>query len=64
MFASVDTAGTARNLVVYLLGVAMAVGGALGLAGAIELPVTLSALLFLGGLGVVVWVHEYLDGPF
>lgn len=64
MFASVDTAGTARNLVVYLIGVAMAVGGALGLAGAIELPVTLSALLLLAGLGMVVLVHEYLDGPF
>lgn len=60
----VDTGGLARNIGIYLFGVGMAVAGALGLAEAIELSVVLSGVLFVGGLSAVVFVHEYLGGPF
>lgn len=60
-FAEVST--TLRNLLVYAVGVGLAVTGALGLADAIELDVSISAVLFGIGLVTVVAVHEYFDGP-
>lgn len=53
-----------RNVVLYVIGVALAVAGALGLADAIELHVAVSAVIFTVGLWVVITVHEWLDGPF
>lgn len=64
MFQSVEFATVGRNLLVYLVGVALAVAGALGMAGAAELSLPVSAVLFVAGLAAVVSVHEYLDGPF
>ena len=64
MLDSLDTTSLARNLVVYLVGVGLSVAGALGLAGAIELSLTISGALLVAGLATVVFVHEYLDGPF
>lgn len=48
---------------VYLIGVAITVVGALGLAGAIELSTPFAAVSFAVGLALVVLVHERLDGP-
>lgn len=53
-----------RNLVIYVSGVALAVAGALGIAEAIELSLPLAVVLFAVGLAAVLFVHEYLDGPF
>lgn len=64
MLDSVDAPRLARNLAVYLLGTGAAIAGALGLSGAIALSSVLSAVLLIAGLGTVVFVHEYLDGPF
>ncbi len=64
MLESVDAPRLARNLAVYLLGTGAAIAGALGLSGAITLSSILSAVLLVAGLGTVVFVHEYLDGPF
>ena len=63
MFESVDVIDLIRNFTIYFVGVAAAVAGALGLAAAIELSMLLSALLFAVGLVIVLFVHEYLDGP-
>lgn len=63
MFESVDVIDLIRNFTIYITGVAAAVAGALGLAAAIELSILLSALLFAVGLVIVLFVHEYLDGP-
>ena len=54
----------ARNLLIYTVGIACAVAGALGLSGAIDVQVYLSVVLFITGLILVIIVHEYLDGPF
>lgn len=66
MLQHVEPATLGRNLLVYLVGVALAVVGALGLAGveAVDLPVVVSGALFAAGIVTVVTVHEYLDGPF
>lgn len=61
--SSATVAGAIRNVGVYLIGVAIAVAGALGLSGAIELHVPVSALLFAAGLALVIVVHEYFGGP-
>ncbi len=53
-----------RNLAIYILGVALAVSGALGLVDAIELHLLLAAGSFIAGLALVIGVHEWLDGPF
>lgn len=53
-----------RNLLIYLVGIGCAGAGALGLVGAIALSSIISAVLFLGGLVLVLVVHEYFDGPF
>ena len=58
------TRSLGRNLLLYLVGVGLAVAGALGLAGAIELNLGIASGLFVVGLGVVIAVHEWLDGPF
>ena len=63
MFESVSGVAVARNVVIYLAGVGMAVAGALGLAEAIELQPVVSVPLFVVGLAIVVFVHEYLGGP-
>lgn len=60
--ASLSTMG--RNVAVYAVGVGMATVGALGIAGAIDLPFVLGPISFLGGLLVVVFVHERWNGPF
>lgn len=52
-----------RNVVIYLLGLALAIPGALGLANAIDLHWAIAAALFIGGLAIVIAVHEWLDGP-
>ena len=55
--------GRVRNVGIYLIGVAMAVVGALGLSEAIELHFSSAVVLFAVGLVLVIAVHEYLDGP-
>lgn len=52
-----------RNLSIYAVGIGLAVAGALGLAAAIELSTLLAVVLFVGGLVVVIAVHEFFDGP-
>ena len=63
MFDSARAVSLVRNLGIYLVGVGMAVAGALGLAGAIELSVPVAGVLFVAGLSAVVSVHEFLGGP-
>ncbi|WP_394741778.1 hypothetical protein [Natronococcus roseus] len=63
MLDSVAVADLVRNLGMYAVGVGLAVFGALALADAIELSVLLAMVLFVGGLALVVVVHEYLGGP-
>ena len=63
MFDSISVVNVARKFVVYLFGIAAAVSGALGLAGAIELSTILSAGALTVGIFAVLFVHEYLDGP-
>lgn len=63
MFESASIGSIARNLSIYAVGVGLSVVGALGLADAIELLSVLSAVLFVGGLVIVLLVHEYLGGP-
>lgn len=60
-WAELSTIG--RNVGIYLVGIALAVVGALGLAGAIELALATSAGAFVAGLAAVVFVHERLGGP-
>ena len=64
MLESIDGVRLLRNLGIYGIGVACSVAGALGLAGAIPLPLVASLVLFIVGLVVVLMVHEYLEGPF
>lgn len=64
MFESTTTTGVARNLLIYAVGVGLAVAGALGIAEAVELALPLAFVLFVAGLAVVLYVHEYLGGPF
>lgn len=52
-----------RNVSTYLFGVGLAVIGALGLAGAIELAMLPAGAAFCGGILVVIAVHEFLGGP-
>ena len=54
---------TVRNVGIYLVGVGAAVAGALGIADAVPLQPVVAGGLFVLGLGVVLSVHEYLDGP-
>ena len=53
-----------RNVLIYIAGIALSTAGALGLAGAVELDGFLAAGLFVGGLLIVILIHEWLDGPF
>ena len=64
MLRSVDVSVVVRNLSIYVIGVGLAVAGALGLSNAIELSVLPAATLFVAGLATVLIVHEYFDGPF
>lgn len=52
-----------RNGVVYLVGMVIAGVGALGMLEEIALPVMIAVLIFFAGLGLVIVVHEYFDGP-
>lgn len=63
MFQNRALAATARNLLIYFLGVSLSVTGALGIAGAIDLWPGIAAVLFCTGIGAVLVVHEYFDGP-
>lgn len=60
MFASVVLV---RNILVYLLGIGCLVVGSLGLVEAISLSKVVAVGFFLIGLGLVLTVHELLDGP-
>lgn len=53
-----------RNLIIYVIGLAMSIAGALGLVEAIDFQPLVAALLFVVGLGLIIAVHEWLDGPF
>ena len=64
MFESTTTTGLARNLLIYAVGVGLVVAGALGISEAVELALPLAFVLFVAGLATVLYVHEYLDGPF
>lgn len=64
MAETTSASNLAASLGIYLVGVALAVTGALGLAEAIELSSALSIPLFAVGIGFVVFVHERLGGPF
>lgn len=59
-----DPITLARNVGIYVFGLAMSIAGALGLVAAIDIQPSVAALLFLVGLGLVISVHEWLDGPF
>lgn len=63
MFESVDPIPLARNLLVYAIGVGLAVAGALGVVEAIGLSVWIAWAFLVAGLAVVLYVHEYLGGP-
>jgi len=52
-----------RNIAVYLVGIALATTGALGLAAAIDLAMHLGLAMFLLGIALVIVVHEFFDGP-
>ena len=54
---------TLRNVGIYLAGVGAAVAGALGIADAVHLHPAVAGGLFVLGLGTVLAVHEFLDGP-
>lgn len=53
-----------RNLAVYLIGVGMCVAGAVGIIELADIPFVASVVLFVVGILAVLYVHEYLDGPF
>ncbi|WP_254863619.1 hypothetical protein [Halovivax gelatinilyticus] len=53
----------AGTLGLYLVGVAVAVAGALGIVDAVALSATVGMVLFVVGLGIVLFVHERLGGP-
>lgn len=63
MFETEAASSHVRNLVIYAVGVGLAVLGALGISEAIELSIVLAALAFVCGLALVVSVHEYFGGP-
>lgn len=63
MFKSKYLLELIRNLSIYVIGTSLAVTGALGLAEAIDISTTLSALLFATGILLVIAVHEFLGGP-
>lgn len=54
----------ARNLIIYIVGLAVAIPGALGLVNVIEIQSVVAAVLLAIGLALVIAVHEWLDGPF
>lgn len=58
-----DSGHVLMRVGIYVVGVALAVAGALGLAEAIELAQILAAAAFVAGLVLVVFVHERLGGP-
>ncbi|TYL35987.1 hypothetical protein CV102_24865 [Natronococcus pandeyae] len=64
MFESVDPVRLLRNLGIYVVAVLVAIVGAIGLIDVIDVPAVIAGLLLALGLGVVLAVHEYLDGPF
>lgn len=64
MLRSVDVGRILRNLTVYTIGIALSVVGALGLAEAIEVAFALSIGLLIVGLAAVLFVHQFLGGPF
>lgn len=59
-----DYVSLARNLIIYIIGLAMTIAGALGLVEVIDIQLLVAALLFVVGLGLIIAVHEWLDGPF
>lgn len=61
--AAVDGRGLFRNFAVYGIGIAIAVIGALGLIDVAPVPLFLAAGSFVFGIGLVIAVHEFLDGP-
>lgn len=63
MIQSLTVRRLVRNLGVYAVGVALAVTGALGLAGAIVLSPLFAGSLLIVGLALVFVVHEFLGGP-
>lgn len=64
MGQQVNLVSIGRNIIVYLLGVGLAIAGALGMAEAIELHVLVSVALLVCGLALVITVHEYFGGLF
>lgn len=62
MQESVSTATLIRNGSLYLLGIGLAVVGALGLLAILELSWVAAAVVFVGGLGIVVAIHERYGG--
>lgn len=63
LIATVDGRRLFRNFAVYGIGIAIAVVGALGLIAVVPIPVFLAAGSFVLGIGLVIAVHEFLDGP-
>ncbi|MFP8888746.1 hypothetical protein ACLI4U_03120 [Natrialbaceae archaeon A-CW2] len=53
-----------RNLGIYTIGVGLAIVGALGLVDVLDLSTSVAMLVFSIGIGLVLLVHEYFDGPF
>lgn len=53
-----------RNIILYVIGVALLVAGALGMVDAIALHVWIATLSFISGLVIVIVVHHLLEGPF
>lgn len=51
-----------RNVAIYLVGVSLAVVGALGLADAVTLMPVVAGGLFVVGIAIVIAVHEYFGG--
>ena len=52
-----------RNVSIYLLGVGLAIGGAVGIIDIIVMPVIAAWFAFVVGLLLVLVVHERFGGP-
>ncbi|MCU4752782.1 hypothetical protein OB919_12485 [Halobacteria archaeon AArc-curdl1] len=64
MLESQEIGVLGRNLGVYAIGVVLAIVGALGLVEILSVSMPVAILAFVGGIGLVLFVHEYLGGPF
>ena len=63
MFSHHKVREIGRNIGIYLVGLGFGIVGALGVAGAVELSPVFAWPALVGGLALVLVVHERFDGP-